>query len=215
MEPKLQMIIRVKTQNRALFLERVFAIIDRGVWARLHWRVLQRRGLVTVGKHTYGSPLVHSWNDQTKLKIGKYCSIAEGVVFILGGEHRTDWITTFPLNSIFENQPSFRPVEGHPATKGDISVGNDVWIGYGAVILSGVTVGDGAVIGAGSVVTKNVDDYAIVAGSPAKFVKYRFDESTRESLQRSSWWDWPDEKVFRNLNRLLSSPIGSNLTFDN
>lgn len=177
--------------------------------------MLQKRGLVTVGKHSYGTPNVHSWNDETKLRIGKYCSIAEGVVFILGGEHRTDWVTTFPLNSIFANETSYREVEGHPATKGDITVGHDVWIGYGAIIISGVVIGDGAVIGAGSVVTKNVEDYAIVAGNPARFIKYRFEASTRESLKRSSWWDWPDEKVLRNLRKLLNSPNGPTLTFDN
>jgi acetyltransferase-like isoleucine patch superfamily enzyme len=170
------------------------------------WLELQRTGVVIVGEHTYGEPKVYSWNNETKLTIGKYCSIAEGVVFLLGGEHRMDWVTTYPFSAFPEEWSSAASIIGHPATKGDINVGNDVWIGHGALILSGIRIGDGAVIGAGSVVTKDVDNYAVVAGNPAKFVKYRFDLQTREYLCSLSWWNWPHEKVSQNVEILMKEP---------
>jgi acetyltransferase-like isoleucine patch superfamily enzyme len=170
------------------------------------WIELQRKGVVTVGEQTYGEPKVYSWNNQTKLIIGKYCSIAEGVVFLLGGEHRMDWVTTYPFSAFPEKWTSAASIVGHPATKGDIHVGNDVWIGHGALILSGIRIGDGAVIGAGSVVTKDVDDYAIVAGNPAKFLKHRFDQQTREYLCSLNWWDWSHEKISQNIDFLMKKP---------
>ena len=174
------------------------------------WLELQRTGVVTVGEHTYGAPRVYSWNNETKLIIGKYCSIAEGVVFLLGGEHRMDWITTYPFSAFPKEWSSASSIVGHPATKGNISIGHDVWIGHGALILSGIRIGDGAVIGAGSVVTKDVENYAIVAGNPAKFIKYRFDQQAREYLGNLSWWDWPHEKVIQNIAFLMKEPRSSN-----
>ncbi len=170
------------------------------------WLELQRTGIVTVGGHSYGTPKVYSWDNKTKLVIGKYCSIAEGVVFLLGGEHRMDWITTYPFSAFPEEWSTATSILGHPATKGDISIGNDVWIGHGALIMSGIKIGDGAVIGAGSVVTKDVENYAIVAGNPAKFIKYRFDQPTREYLCNLSWWNWSHEKVSQNLLFLMKEP---------
>jgi len=170
------------------------------------WLELQRNEIVTVGEHTYGEPKVYSWNDETKLIIGKYCSIAEGVVFLLGGEHRMDWISTYPFSAFSQEWPSAASIVGHPATKGDIKIGNDVWIGHGALILSGVKIGDGAVIGAGSVVTKDVENYAVVAGNPARFVKYRFDLETRKYLCNLTWWNWTHEKVSQNVELLMKEP---------
>ena len=180
--------------------------IRRGAGPRLRWHTLQRAGVVHVGDHTYGFPNVYSWGDDTKLYIGKYCSIAEGVVIVLGGEHRMDWITTFPFSTLARDWPQAKQINGHPSTKGDVVIGNDVWIGQGALILSGVTIGDGAVIGAGSVVTKDVEDYAIAAGNPAKFVKFRFDQVTRIGLKKLSWWNWSDEEVAKNVGQLMCTP---------
>ena len=172
----------------------------------LRLNAMKKSGLLTIGEYTYGFHDAYFWNNETKLQIGKYCSIAEGVVFLLGGEHRTDWITTYPFSAFTDEWPSAQFMKGHPATKGDIVIGNDVWIGHGAVILSGVNVGNGAVIGAGSVLTKNVEPYAIFAGNPAQFIRYRFDETTRESLKKLEWWDWPHQKVITHMAKLMSPP---------
>lgn len=180
--------------------------IRRAASPRIRWDALQQSGLVTVGKHTYGFPNVYTWDEKTRLTIGRFCSMAEGVTFLLGGEHRLDWITTYPFSAMGKAWNGAESIPGHPASKGDIVVGNDVWIGHGALILSGVRIGDGAVIGAGSVVNKNVDDYAIVAGNPARFIRFRFDEDLRLKLKQLSWWDWPDEKISKNLQELMSSP---------
>jgi acetyltransferase-like isoleucine patch superfamily enzyme len=163
--------------------------------------------LVEVGDFTYGKPKVLHWDNNTKLKIGKFCSIADGVVFILGGNHRSDWVTTYPFSALPQEWPEAKDISGHPSTKGDIIIGNDVWIGYGAVILSGVKVGDGAVIGAMSVVRKDVSPYTIVTGNPAEEVKKRFDVDTIEKLLKLKWWDWPVEKIKENMKKLCSNNI--------
>ncbi|MCR6848078.1 MULTISPECIES: CatB-related O-acetyltransferase [Bacillus] len=159
-----------------------------------------------IGDYTYSKvgPSIFSWNDETKLKIGKFCSLGEEVVFILGGEHRADWITTYPFNAFFNEGAH---ITGHPSSKGDIVVGNDVWIGYQSCILSGVTIGNGAIIGAKSVVTKDVPPYAIVAGNPAKFVRYRFPQETIEKLENLAWWDWDISVIKGAIPFLLSNKI--------
>ena len=149
---------------------------------------------------SYGTPTVHDWSDGSKLKMGKYCSIASGVHIFLGGDHRMDWITTYPFP-----QWGVAPAD-HRRTKGDVVIGNDVWIGMGATILSGVTVGDGAVIAACAVVTKDVPPYAIVAGNPARVKKYRFSEENIQKLLKIKWWDWPEETVREKL-KILCSPF--------
>lgn len=159
---------------------------------------------IMVGDYTYGLPKVFHWGEDAKLRIGKFCSIAENVLIYLGGNHRTDWITTYPFPWIF---PEAHHIKGHPATKGDVIIGNDVWIGNFAVILSGVTVGDGAVIGANAVVTKNVSQYSIVVGNPAREIKKRFSEEEIEILIKIKWWDWPIQKIKENLELLCSNNI--------
>jgi acetyltransferase-like isoleucine patch superfamily enzyme len=164
-------------------------------------------GTITVGPGTYGEPLVLSWEEDrlTRLDIGAYCSISASVTIVLGGEHRSDWVTTSPLRIL--NQLAGAGSDGHPRTKGDITIGNDVWIGLGATILSGVAVGDGAVIGAGSVVSSDVPAYAIVAGNPAQLVRYRFSKEIREALQRIRWWNWPREKILDSVGLLCSTEV--------
>ena len=126
-----------------------------------------------IGKHTYGKPKVFDWNDGGKLIIGDYCSIADGVTILLGGNHRHEWVTTYPFSTTDFNDtwPEASDISGQPWSKGNVEIGNDVWIGYGATILSGVVIGDGAVIAAGSMVVHNVDPYSIVAGNPARLIK--------------------------------------------
>jgi acetyltransferase-like isoleucine patch superfamily enzyme len=159
----------------------------------------------TIGDYTYGKPRVVSWGEGTSLRIGKYCSISTHVIIFLGSEHRTDWVSTYPFPYLWKEASS---IKGHPFSKGDVIIGNDVYIGYHVTILSGVAIGDGAAIGAGSVVTKDVPPYAIVAGNPARIVRYRFDEETIQKLLQVKWWDWPDEKVKENIHLICSDSIG-------
>lgn len=160
---------------------------------------------ISIGRYTYGSPKLMTWTDRDKITIGSFCSLADEVVIFGGGEHRTDWFTTYPLRIIFELPGAGQ--DGHPHTKGETRIGNDVWIGYGAMILSGVSVGDGAVIGADSVVTRDVPPYTIVAGNPCKVIKYRFNEEVRSLLLDLKWWEWPIEKIIANVNTLCSNDI--------
>lgn len=122
----------------------------------------------SVGKYTYGALRIVNWNNKYILKIGNFCSIAQNVTFILDGDHYVNHLSTYP----FKTKIVSGELEG--VSKGNIIIDDDVWIGYGATILSGVHIGQGAVIAAGAVVTRDVPPYAIVGGIPAKILKYRF-----------------------------------------
>lgn len=160
---------------------------------------------VSVGQFTYGNPQFMLWDDAERIQIGSFCSIANEVVIFGGGEHRTDWVTTFPLRIAFDDPLAGK--DGHPASKGSTKIGNDVWIGYRAIILSGVTICDGVVIGAGAVVTSDVPPYAIVVGNPAKIVRYRFSTSEIEKLVVLRWWEWSIDKIKANIPMLCSTEI--------
>jgi virginiamycin A acetyltransferase len=142
-----------------------------------------------------------------KLIIGKFCMIASDVTFIMNGaNHLTDAITTYPF-AIFGNGWE-NAMEGKTyPSKGNIVVGNDVWIGYNATIMAGVTIGDGAIIGTNSVVTKDVEPYSIVGGNPAKVIKKRFPEDEIKDLLEIKWWDWEIEKVTRNVQNSTDNNI--------
>ncbi len=157
---------------------------------------------IEIGRYTYGNPKIYMFTNKYKLTIGNFCSIADNVKIVVDGNHRMDWIATYPFGEIFEDIPKN---SGHPIGKGDISIGHDVWIANSALILPGVNIGNGAVIGAGSVVTKDVDKYEIVGGNPAKHIKYRFNEDTINALEKIKWWDWPLDKIKANIE-LLQSP---------
>jgi len=159
---------------------------------------------VSIGKYTYGDPIIYIRTYRYKVKIGKFCSISNNVKIIVDGNHRVDWISTYPFGEIFAD---IAKNKGHPLGKGDIIIGNDVWIGKDVLILPGVHVGDGAVIGAGSVVTKNVNEYEIVGGNPAKHIKYRFNEKQIILLKKIEWWNWPINKIKNNYNLLQSGNI--------
>jgi acetyltransferase-like isoleucine patch superfamily enzyme len=161
-------------------------------------------GKFLIGDWTYGKPAIYHWGRETKLTVGKFCSFADGVKIILGGEHRTDWVSTYPFVFLFD---AARDIKGHPATKGDVLIGNDVWIGSHAMVLSGVTIGDGAVVGAGSVVCKDVAPYSIVAGNPARQIRLRFDEATNQALIQMAWWNWPVAKIEEALPLILSGDL--------
>lgn len=157
-----------------------------------------------IGAWSYGNPRVLSWGEGAKLRVGKFCSIADGVTILLGGNHRTDWITTYPFNAFW---PEAKEIHGHPMTHGDVVIENDVWIGLDAVILSGVRIGNGAVIGARSVVTRDVDAYSIVAGNPARKIRDRFTRKQIDDLQQIAWWNWSEEKIRLCLPVLLSGRV--------
>ena len=137
-------------------------------------------------------PTIHSYGEGAMLEVGSFAFIASGVQIFLGGEHRIDWVTTFSFNILKEEGKNF---VGHPKTKGDVLIGNDVWIATEAIIMSGLTIGDGAVIGARAVVTRNVPPYTVVADKPAKEVKKRFDDITIQRLLEIKWWNWNDSKI--------------------
>lgn len=163
-----------------------------------------------IGKWTYGNPKIRSWGEGATLRIGAFCSIAEGVKIFLGGEHRVDWVTTFPFSVLWK---SGFGIHGHPKTKGDVIIGNDVWIGADCVIMSGVAIGDGAVLGARTVVTRDIPPYVIATGNPVRVVKKRFDDLTIDRLLDLKWWEWEDERIEKALPLLLSSDIKLFLEF--
>lgn len=140
-----------------------------------------------------------------KLIIGKFCMIASDVKFIMNGaNHLTDAISTYPF-AIFGNGWE-KAMEGKTyPNKGDLIIGNDVWIGYNATIMAGVTVGDGAIIATNATVVKDVPAYTIVGGNPAKEIKKRFDEATVKKLLELKWWNWSIEKITENLHNLTNN----------
>lgn len=169
---------------------------------------------IQVGNYTFYNDFVHDPTqfetnnvlyhypvNKDRLLIGKFCSIACGAKFLFtSANHAQKSLSTYPFPIFFEEWGLPKEqVTSAWDNKGDIVIGNDVWIGYEAVILSGVHIGDGAVIGARAVVTKDVAPYTVVGGVPAKKIKLRFDEETVRRLLALRWWDWPAEKIQRNL----------------
>lgn len=168
----------------------------------------ENKGTIIIGEHTYNLPIVAFGKIRNTFKTGKFCSLASDAVIMMPN-HRTDWVTTypFPTPEFKDIWPTARDIKEYSVAKGDVVLGNDVWVGAKAMILSGVTIGDGAIVAAKAVVVKNVPAYSIVAGNPAKVVKYRFDERTIEKLLALKWWDWPDDKIAKHVHLLCSSNI--------
>jgi acetyltransferase-like isoleucine patch superfamily enzyme len=144
---------------------------------------------------TYGAEKIEvfQWGENAVCRIGKYCSIADRVKVFLGGDHKVNWVSTFPHKQ-------------QNGTKGDIIIGNDVWISHGVTIMSGVTIGDGAIVAANSHVVKNVEPYTIVGGNPAKYIRHRFNGAVVDLLLELKWWDLPENIVKSMEDMLCAEP---------
>lgn len=162
---------------------------------------------IEYGRHTYGKPKIRTWGEGGKVTVGAFCSISDYATFYLGGNHRTDWISTYPFCSFSDKFPGAECISGHPASKGEIRVGNDVWIADGAVIMSGSIIGDGCSIGANTIIAGAFDPYSIIVGNPAHTVRKRFQEQQIKALLEIKWWEWDDEKITENLPLLMSRDI--------
>lgn len=165
----------------------------------------------SIGEFTYGVPTIHAYDSDTHLTIGKYCSIAAGVEMVLGGNHHTDWVSTYAFYQETPTFPRWKDMQDPGYRKSrNIEIGNDVWIGRNALILSGAKIGDGSVIGAGAVVGGGIiPPYSIAVGNPAKVIKMRFKEEEREALQELEWWEFPESEINELLPLLCSSDISS------
>ncbi len=154
--------------------------------------------------------LYHYPVNHDRLVIGKFCSIACGAVFIFtSANHTLKSLSTYPFPLFFEEWGLDKAnVTDAWDNKGDIIIGNDVWIGYEAVIMSGVTIGDGAIIAARAVVTKDVPPYTIVGGVPAKLIRKRFSDETIARLSEIKWWDWSYDRIKKNLPAITAGRVG-------
>lgn len=168
---------------------------------------MEKNKFIEKGKYSYydsSIDLRRYGNQKNKLYIGNFCSISKNLTVFLGGNHRTDWVTTFPFNVLWD---SAKHIKGHPSTKGDVIIKNDVWIGENVTILSGITIENGAVIGANSVVARNVEPYSIVAGNPIKLINKRFSYKQIDNLLKIQWWNWDDDKIKKFIPLLLNDDI--------
>ena len=155
--------------------------------------------------------LYHYPVNGDRLEIGKFCSIACGAKFLFtSANHALRSLSTYPFPIFFDEwELDAKDIRSAWDNKGDIILGNDVWVGYEAVILSGVTIGDGAIIGTRAVVTKDVPPYTIVGGVPAKPLRRRFDDKTVERLLALRWWDWEEEKIRRAIPAIRSGDLAA------
>lgn len=145
-----------------------------------------------------------------KLVIGKFCALARGVKFIMNGaNHKMSGFSTYPFQIFANGWERVDPPTDEFPYKGDTVVGNDVWIGYEALIMPGVNIGDGAIVAAKSVVVNDVPPYTIVGGNPAKPLRQRFDEQTIAALLEIAWWNWEIEKITRNLEKIMGADIAA------
>lgn len=153
--------------------------------------------------------LYHYPVNGDKLIIGKFCSIACGATFMFtSGNHSLKSLSTYTFPIFFDEwNLDKKDITKAWENKGDIVIGNDVWIGYQAVIMPGVKIGDGAIIGTRAVVTKDVEPYTIVAGVPAKPIRKRFDDKTIEKLLKLRWWDWEKDKIQKNISAIQNGKI--------
>jgi acetyltransferase-like isoleucine patch superfamily enzyme len=164
------------------------------------------KSLLTMGRESYGEPRVVAYpGETTRAIVGDFVSIADEVLFLVGGIHPVERVSTFLFRARLGLPGAYQ--DGIPATKGDIVVGNDVWIGFGATVLSGITIGNGAVVAATATVTKDVRPYAIVAGNPAREIRRRFSDEEVERLEQLAWWNWPLELIVERIPLLNGDDV--------
>ena len=181
-------------------------------------KALVESPLVEVGDYTYyddpGDPeaferqnVLYHYGPE-RLVIGKYCALGQGATFIMNGaNHRMDGPSTFPFPIMGGAWAEhFDLITGLPA-RGDTVVGNDVWLGYQTMVMPGVRIGSGAIVASGAVVVDDVPEYGIVGGNPARLIRKRFSDEEIERLLAVGWWDWPPEKVTRNVRSIMTGSI--------
>ncbi len=145
-----------------------------------------------------------------KLIIGKFCALARGVKFIMNGaNHKMSGISTYPFQIFGNGWEKVTPEAGELPFKGDTVIGNDVWIGYDALIMPGVTIGNGAIVSSRSVVVSDVAPYTIVGGNPAQRIKQRFDPEIVELLEAIAWWNWDVQRITEHLDVIVSGDVGA------
>ena len=157
--------------------------------------MITQGGSVEIGEGTYysqGHVGFLAYIPGETIRIGKYCSIAQAVQFVVGGNHRRDTVSTYPFENILFGMEN--PTRSYETTR-DTEIGNDVWIGHGAHIGGGVRIGNGAVVSSRAVVFTDVPPYAVVVGNPARVMRHRFNPEVVAALQRIAWWDWPQEVI--------------------
>ncbi|ROP59480.1 virginiamycin A acetyltransferase [Enterobacter sp. BIGb0383] len=176
---------------------------------------------IIIGDYTYYDDPVDAENFERnvlyhfpfigdKLIIGKFCAIARDVKFIMNGaNHKTSGISTYPFQIFGSGWEKVMPEPGDLPYKGDTVIGNDVWIGFEALIMPGVKVGNGAIIAARSVVTADVPAWSVVGGNPARVIHSRFPADSIKTLERLAWWDWPVEKISRHLPLIVSGDVAA------
>lgn len=172
--------------------------------------------MLPFGKYSYGKPTILFESSESKLYVGNFCSIAENVKIFLGENYNINQITTYPFGHI--NKKTFNSFNGigHPIPKGNVYIGNDVYIGNNTTIMPGIKIGDGAIIAANSNVVKDVEPYSLVEGNPAKHIKYRFTKEQIDELLKIKWWDWHDEQINKFVPLLCSENIDNFIqTFNN
>lgn len=168
--------------------------------------------VITLGEYTYCHDgfMVYPYLTGTKLNIGRFCSIAAAVTFHLGGNHQLGWGTTFPFGNM-HNHIFGDDVKADSYSKGEIVIGNDVWIAEGVTVMSGVTIGDGAVIAAKALIVKDVRPYEVVGGNPARHIRFRFEPEIVELMQELRWWGLPKEDVISIRENLCRQPERADL----
>lgn len=171
-----------------------------------NFNLLNGNEVIKYGKGTYGQPQVLGFDKHSKIVVGKYCSIASGVVFFFEGKSRENRISTNSFKTLTSLGIPYKLLSRR---KNKLTIGNDVWIGMNAFVYSGITIGDGAVVAAGAIVTENVPPYAIVGGNPAKIIRYRFTQETIQKLLEIAWWNWPEEKIKSAMPLILSNELNS------
>jgi virginiamycin A acetyltransferase len=174
---------------------------------------------ITIGDYTYYDDPEDSENFERnvlyhfpfigdRLIIGKFCALARGIKFIMNGaNHKLDGFSTYPFYIFGNGWETATPEPGDLPYKGNTVIGNDVWVGYEAVMMPGVKVGDGAIVAAKSVVVGDVPPYAIVGGNPARLIRQRFGDEVVEGLLAIAWWDWNIGKITRNLDKIVAADI--------